>query len=48
MKIFAKLTIKSYKEIGHYFGHSLVGRTLLGGRSKIWLYPCGGAKFLCP
>ena len=31
-KIFAKLAIVSYKEIGHYFGHSTVGRTPLGGR----------------
>ena len=45
MKIFAKLTIKSYKEIGHYFGHSLVGRTLLGGRSKIWASQSRGLNF---
>ena len=30
--IFAKLAIVSYKEIGHYFGHSLTLRTPLGGR----------------
>jgi hypothetical protein len=29
---FAKLAIENYKEIGHYFGHSPVGRTPLGGR----------------
>lgn len=31
-QIFAKLAIESYKKIGHYFGHYIVGRTPLGGR----------------
>ena len=32
MENYAKLTQPTYREIGHYFGHSSDGRTLLGGR----------------
>lgn len=32
MENYAKLTQPTYREIGHYFGHSSDGRTPLGGR----------------
>ena len=49
MENYAKLTQPTYREIGHYFGHSSDGRTPLGGRMlRRWPVLRRERVFFCP